>query len=93
MEARERRWYIVGCYLVPGDGTTIRDVEAALVEKPRGAEMIVAGDLNMELGKTCSRGRDKEITAVVATEGLEDMSGHHFFPRRQRGVGIGGRSQ
>ena len=51
----ERRWYIVGCYLAPGDGTNIRDMEAAIAEKPRGAELIVAGNLNAELRKTGSR--------------------------------------
>ena len=28
----ERRWYIVGCYLAPGDRTTIRYVEAAMAD-------------------------------------------------------------
>ena len=49
----------MGCYLAPGDGTIIRDVEAAMAEKPRGAKFIDVGDLNVELGNTCSRGRDK----------------------------------
>ena len=53
----ERRWYIVGCYLAPGDGTNIRDVETAMAENPRGTELIVAGDLNVELGKEVGRGR------------------------------------
>ena len=30
METGERHWYIVGCYLAPGDRTTIRGVEAAM---------------------------------------------------------------
>ena len=33
---RERLWYVVGCYLAPGDGTTIRDVEVEMAERPRG---------------------------------------------------------
>ena len=55
----ERRWYIMGCYLALGKRTTIRDVEAAMAEKTRGTELIVAGDLNVDLGKEDSRGRDK----------------------------------
>ena len=43
---------------MPGGGTTIRDVEAAMAEKPREMELIVAGDLNVNLGKVGSRGRD-----------------------------------
>ena len=39
--------------------------------------MIVAGDLNVNLGKEGGWGRDEEITAaVVATAGLEDIAGH-----------------
>ena len=59
MATGKRRWYIVGCYLVPGDGTTIKDIEAAMAEYPRGADLIVAGDLNVELGKAGSRVRYK----------------------------------
>ena len=54
-----------------------------MAEKPRGAELIVAGDLNVALGKTGSRGRDEEITAAVAAACLEDMVGQNFFPRRR----------
>ena len=45
----ERLWYIVGCYLAPGERATIQDVEAAMEEWPRGIELIVAGDLNVDL--------------------------------------------
>ena len=58
MKMGEQRWYIVGFYLALGNGTTVRDVEAAMAEKPRGMELIVAGDLNVNLGKVGSRGRD-----------------------------------
>ena len=43
----ERRWYIFGWYLAPGDGTTIQDVEVVIVEWPRRADMILKGDFNM----------------------------------------------
>ena len=78
----ERRWYIVGCYLVPGDDTTVWDVEAAMVERPRRTELIAAGDFNMDLDKTGGQGQDKEIVATVATEGLEYLAGQ-FLPRWQ----------
>ena len=55
----ERRWYIVRCYLAPGDGTTFRDVEAAIAERQRGAELIVAGEFSMGLEKTGRRGKEK----------------------------------
>ena len=39
----ERCWYIVGCYLVPDDTSTIECVVAALKERPRSAKLLVAG--------------------------------------------------
>ena len=44
-----RRWYIIGCYLAPEDTSTIESVVAALKEQPRGAALLVAGDLNTTL--------------------------------------------
>ena len=41
----ERCWYIVGCYLAPGDGATIWDMEAKMKERHRKKELIVVGDL------------------------------------------------
>ena len=58
MATGERFWYIVRCYLAPGDETTIQDVKAAMAQKPRGKELIVAGDLQVNLGKEGSWGRD-----------------------------------
>ena len=49
-------------------------------ERPRGTELVSAGDLNADLERTGGRGRDKDITAVVATVGLEDLS-EHFLPQ------------
>ena len=47
------------CYLALGNRTTIRGVEAEMAEKLGGAKLIVAGDLNLDLGKEGSRGWDK----------------------------------
>ena len=44
-----RRWYIVGCYLAPDDTSTIESVVAAVKEKPRGSELLLAVDLNVNL--------------------------------------------
>ena len=48
----ERRWYIVRCYLPPGNGTAIQYIEAAMAKRLRGTELIVAGDFNVELLNT-----------------------------------------
>ena len=44
-----QRWYIVGCYLAPNDTLTIERVVEALRDRPKGAELLVAGDLNTNL--------------------------------------------
>ena len=33
---KEWCWYILGCYLAPGDGVTIWNMEAAMAERPGG---------------------------------------------------------
>ena len=84
MATGDRWWYIVGCYLAPGDDTTIWDAEAeaAMAERPRGAELIVAGDFNVDLENTGGRGRYEEITAAVATAFLEDLAGNLLLQRQ-----------
>ena len=68
------------CYLSPGNRRTIQDVVVVMAQNPRGRELIVAGDLNVDLGKEGDRGRDKEITTAMGTARLKDLVGH-FFPR------------
>ena len=75
----KRRWYIFGCYIVPGDGTTIWDVEVSMAERPRGVGLIVVGDLNLDREKTSSQQQDKEIAVVVTVAGLEDIAGHFLL--------------
>ena len=82
LETGNRRWYIIGCYLAPGDDTTILDVEAAMAERLMGKELIFAGKFNVDLEKTGGWGRDKEIAAAVVMAGLEDLAGHFLLRRR-----------
>ena len=49
LETGERRWYIVEFYLTPDDTSTIESVVAAIKERPRGTEPLVAGDFNLKL--------------------------------------------
>ena len=72
----------MGCYLSPNDTLTIESVVAALKERPRGAELLVAGYFNVKLSKPEGDRRREDIAAALATEGLKDMSAH-FFPRRR----------
>ena len=45
-----RRWYIIGCYLAPDDAQTIERVVTSLGDQPKGTALVVAGDLNTDLG-------------------------------------------
>ena len=49
METGERRWYIIVFYLAPNNTLMIESVVAALKERPQVAELLVAGDLNVNL--------------------------------------------
>ena len=51
-------------------------------DQPRGTALLVAGDLNMDLGATDNDRRGSEIAAALKEAGVEDMSAH-FLPRKQ----------
>ena len=53
-----------------------------MVERLRGAELIVVGDQNGYLESTGGRGQDEDIAGVVATAGLEDIIAHFISQRR-----------
>ena len=44
-----RRWYIVRVYIAPEDTTTMERVVEVIWRKPRGAELLVAGDFNVDI--------------------------------------------
>ena len=70
----ERRWYIVGAYVAPEDEVTMETVVAALGRKPRGAELMVAGDFNVDITAPERNRRAENIVTDLATAGLEDMA-------------------
>ena len=78
----ERRWYIVGCYLAPDNTSTIETVVEAIRERPKGAELMVAGDFNINLAATEGYQRGESIATTFATEGLEDMAPHFLLQQR-----------
>ena len=78
-----RRWYIVGVYLAPEDTTTMERVSEAIQSKPRGAELLVVGDFNVDLASPEGDRREEYIATSLATEGLEDIA-RHFLPRESR---------
>ena len=72
----------MGCYVDPDDTSTIESVVAALKGLPRGAELLGAGGLNVNLVETEGDRRGEDIAAAMATVSLEDML-VHFLPRRR----------
>ena len=72
----------MGCYLAPDDTSTIERVVEALKECPKGSELLVAGDMNINLAEPEGDWREEDIASTLATEVLEDMAAH-FLPRRR----------
>ena len=79
LETGARQWYIVGCYRAPDNTSTIERAVESLRERPKGVELLVAGDLNINFAAPKGYRREKDIEATLATEGLEDMA-PHFLP-------------
>ena len=77
-----RRWYIVGCYLSPDDTSMIERVVEALRKRPKGAELLVAGDMNANLADPEGDSRGDDIADALATEIMEDISEHFLLRRR-----------
>ena len=76
----EWRWYIVGCYLAPDDILTIESVVEALREQSKVLELLVAGDLNINLAALEGDRREEDSGTTITTDGQEDMA-PHFLPR------------
>ena len=78
----ERRWHVVGAYIAPEDKVTMEVVIHAIRRKPPGAELMVAGDFNVDILAPEGR-RAENIATDLATAGVEDMA-QHFMPRGRR---------
>ena len=75
LETGEKLWNIVRCYLAPGDGVTIWDVEAVMKKQSRGAELIVVWYLSVYLERMYGQGRDKENCNGCSNDGARGSSG------------------
>ena len=78
-----QRWYIVGAYVTPEDEVTMETVIAAIGRKPPGADLMVAGDFNVDIMEPEGNRRVENIATDLETAGLEDMA-QHFMPRRRQ---------
>ena len=52
----------------------------ALRELPKGVELLVVGDLNINFAAPEGDRREEDIATTLVTEGLEDMVAH-FLPQ------------
>ena len=61
----------------------MKRVVFAIGKKPRGAELMVAGDFNADIAATEGNRRAENIATNIATAGLEDMA-QHFLTQGRR---------
>ena len=73
----------MGVYLAPEDTAAMERVIEAIRSQPRGSELLVEGDFNVNLATPEGDRRAEDIATTLATEGLEDMA-KHFLPRESR---------
>ena len=73
----------MGCYLAPDNYSTMERVVEALQSRPRGAELLVAGDFNVNLTTREGGRKAEDIAKTLSIEGLEDMA-KHFLPQESR---------
>jgi hypothetical protein len=76
------RWYIMGCYILPTNLTTLRYVNEVWRACPKGCFPILLGDLNVNLAALCNEHNDT-IAEQVDAMALINMSSH-FCQRRGR---------
>jgi hypothetical protein len=77
-----KRWTAVGIYIPPNevDGTTLAHLDRALKNVP--AQLLLAGDLNVDIISPRDNVRDTEIVTALTSYGLDDM-GRHFLQRKR----------
>ena len=62
----------MGVNIAPEDTETMERVVEAIRRKPQGAELLVAGDFNVDIAAPEGDRRVENITTELATAGLEE---------------------
>jgi hypothetical protein len=75
-----RHYPVIGVYIPSSDTTTLAFISEA-ANRFADQPSILIGNINVDFRTNTPSNRDTEITALLATLGLEDMSGH-FIQRR-----------
>ena len=60
----------MGCYLDPDNASTIEVVIAAIIQQTDEAELLVAGNFNVDLADQEGNTRDEEIYVSLSTIGV-----------------------
>ena len=81
-----RQWYVVGSYVPPNGVPAVHHVEQALRVTPKGVEMVLMGDLNVQLGNPHGK-HEEELAAALVYRGLVNIIDHFMPQRRYMGTG------
>ena len=66
--------FIDRCYLFPDNASTIESIIVAIGQRPHGSALLVASDFNVYLVVPEVNRCTDDITAAIATAGLEEIS-------------------
>ena len=61
------------CYIAPYEASIIESIVAAISQRPRGVGLLLAVNFNAVLINLEGNMGDEEITAALATTGLDNM--------------------
>ena len=66
-----KRWFIVRWYVLPCSAAENYHITKALWYCPDGLELILVGNLNVNLSQTEGRESDKYLTVIMVVEEIE----------------------
>ena len=75
-------WHVMGCYISPGNDSTIEDVDTAIRDQPYGSELLVAGDFNINLVEPEGTPQGEAVADELAAAGLIDIVLHFLTWRK-----------
>ena len=68
---RHKRWFVSGCYIPPGSAAETEHITKALCHCPDGLELILVGDLNVNLYQPEGVDIDKYLVVMMVVEDME----------------------
>ena len=71
MVTRRKRWFVSGCYVQPGSVAETEHITKALCLCQDGLELIMVGDINVNLSQPESVYIDKYFMVILAVEEMK----------------------